>query len=162
MANASVRTEPDKEIPTRALDDDDLFVRLQGWWSDDWQHHLDWANGKDEGDGGAKEDFDFTSLRQWDDKALQILRKENRPASVFDRIAPMIDAVCGSEVANRQEVRFIPREIGDAGVNELVTSAVQWFRDQSDAEDEESHAFRDAVICGKRWIETRTEYNTNP
>jgi hypothetical protein len=151
----------DDETPTRALDDDDLFVRLQGWFRDDWDHHLEWLNGTEEGDGGAKEDFEFASLRQWDEKALEQLRKQKRPASVFDRIAPMIDAVCGNEVANRQEVRYIPRELGDAGVNELVTSAAAWFRDQSDAEDEESDAFRDCAIGGKGWTETRIDYETN-
>lgn len=159
---AGAQTEVDKEVPTRALNDDDLFVRLQGWFKDDWDHHLEWVNGTDDEHKGAKEDFEFVAGRQWDEDALEILRKQNRPASVFDRVAPMIDAVCGYEVANRQEVRYIPREVGDTGVNELLTSAAMWFRDLSDAEDEESDSFRDATICGKGWTETRIDYEGNP
>lgn len=161
MTEAGAQTV-DQDTPTRALSDDDLFVRLQSEFREDWDHHLKWVDGEDDHDKGAREDFDFAALRQWDEEALAKLRKENRPASVFDRIAPMIDAVCGSEVANRQEVRYIPRELGDAGVSELITSAAQWFRDQSDAEDEESDAFRDMVISGRGCIETRIDYDVNP
>lgn len=164
MSMTSGAPEREDGAPAVALDDDALFLRLKRWFADDWQHHLEWMEGDPDkdGNGGAKEDFDFVAGRQWDETALQTLHAQGRPASVFNRVAPMVDAVCGYEVSNRQEVRYIPREVGDVGVNELLTDAAAWFRDQCDAEDEESDAFRDAAISGRGWTETRIDYETNP
>jgi len=108
----------------------------------------------------ASEDFGFVDgTGQWSDDERQVLRDQLRPEVTFNRVGPVVDVICGEEFANRQEVQFIPREQGDAGVNEVYTAAAEWVRDQCDAEDEESDAFRDAVICGMGWTETRMDYD---
>jgi hypothetical protein len=106
----------------------------------------------------AKIAYEFVSGHQWTAEELEALRSQRRPPVVFNRIEPVINVVAGLEVTNRQEVRYLPRELGDAGPNEVLTGAAQWVRDECNAEDEESEAFLDMAICGEGWTETRLDY----
>lgn len=136
-------------------DEEDLFLRMKTWFRADRDHSSDWRT-------DAEEDYDFVSGKQWKAEEEQTLRDQNRPPVVFNRVQPVIDVICGQEVANRQEVRFIPRTLNDGPLNERMTEAARWFRDLSDAEDEDSDAFRDAVICGMGWTETRYDADEDP
>lgn len=107
----------------------------------------------------AREDYAFVAGDQWDEADVQKLRDQNRPVITFNRVAPMIETVGGLEISNRQEVRYIPRTQGDGMVNELLTGAAKYYRDQCDAEDEESEAFMDTSICGVGVTETRMDYD---
>lgn len=51
---------------------------------------------------------------------------------------------------------------GDVEATELLTSAALWFRDQADADDNDSEAFRDTITAGMGWTETRLDYEDNP
>lgn len=141
-------------------DDSDLTT-FKAWYRADNEKFKTWAYGSD-GESGAVEDFKFRDGDQWRDAEKQELEDQHRPVLVFNRTGVMVDAVVGSEIGNRREVRFIPREQTDAKPNEILTSAAEWFRDQCDAEDEESEAFKDAVTAGMGWTETRLDYESNP
>lgn len=112
----------------------------------------------------AREDYDFFASVQWSEEDIEALNKQKRPAVVFNRIARTINAVAGLELQNRQEVRFIPRQIDPniSELNEILTNAAKWARDQCDAEDEESESFQDNLICGVGWTDTRMDYETDP
>lgn len=120
-------------------------------------NHEHWSKWRQE----AQEDYDFVSGDQWADEDKQVLREEMRPAAVFNRVGPVIDAISGQEVSNRQEVMYYPREMGDAAANEVLTAAAQWVRDNCDAADEESDAFLDSIICGVGVTETKLSYDMN-
>jgi hypothetical protein len=134
---------------------DGLFRRLQGWYRVDRRNWSKWRK-------EAQEDFEFFSGEQWSDDDRKELERKQRPPIVFNRVAPLVNAVVGAEVNNRREVRYIPREQGDAVPNEMLTSAADWFRDQANGEDEDSSAFQDAVICGLGWTEIRLDLDDNP
>lgn len=133
----------------------DLLIKLKGWYQKDIVRVQEWRK-------EAREDFKFFSGDQWsaDDKAA--LAAKNRVPVVFNRIAPIVNAVVGSEINNRREVQYIPRELGDAQANEVLTAAGEWFRDQTGAEDEESDAFEDTVVCGMGWTDTRLDFEEDP
>ncbi len=113
-----------------------------------------WANWQTD----ARDDFAFVSGNQWlaDDK--DVLNEQKRPPITFNYSEKMIDAVVGAEVSARQEVTYSPRGMEDAPLAETWTNAAKWVRDNCDAEDEESEAFRDALICGMGWTHSHMSY----
>lgn len=109
--------------------------------------------------GDAEEDFAFYAGEQWSSEDAQLLKDQGRPPVVFNRAARTINAVAGLEVQNRQEVRYVPRETSDNALADYYSAVVKWARDQTDAEDEDSEAFQDALTCGMGWTQTRLDYD---
>ena len=109
----------------------------------------------------AKEDFAFAAGHQWSEEDAAEMDRALRPRTTFNTIAPVADAITGHEVANRQEVSYLPRQPGAAGVNEVLTAAAEWIREECDAEHEESDAFTDCTICGEGWISTELDYEVD-
>jgi len=115
------------------------------------EHSAEWRK-------NSRDWYDFVAGDQWENEDKQLLREQLRPIITFNRTGPIIEAVAGSEINNRQEVRYLPRTLDDSGPNEGFSEAARWVRDLCDAEDEESDAFMDTLICGMGWTETRMEY----
>src|SRR6266540_4205582 len=151
-----VQSEEDYVKHTSELDPDALLIRVKEWWNEDCDHCLKWHK-------EAKQDFDLRAGDQWpeEDKSL-MTEVQKRACLVFNQVDPVIDTVAGAEITNRQEVRYIGRQVGDAPVNEMLTEGARWFRDECDAEHEESNAFADAACAGMGWTETRLDYDENP
>ncbi|HEV2212088.1 MAG TPA: hypothetical protein VGS99_01960 [Gammaproteobacteria bacterium] len=110
---------------------------------------------------GAREDFAFTAGHQWSEEDAAQMDEALRPRTTFNTIAPVADAIAGHEVSNRQEVSYLPRQTGASGVNEVLTAAAEWIREECDAEHEESEAFYDATVCGEGWTGTELDYETD-
>lgn len=147
--SASTDADPKGEL-------DDLTRKLKAFVIDDMPKVVKWR-------GEARTAFGFYSgSGQWSQDDLNVLREKKRPPMTFNRTAPLVNAVVGSEINNRREVQYIPREQGDALADELLTAAGEWFRDQTAAEDEESDAFEDTVITGMGWTDTRLDFECEP
>lgn len=106
----------------------------------------------------ARDEYDFVAGKQWKPEDQEALRLQNRPDVTFNYSEKMIDAVVGAEVSNRQEVSYKARQMENEELSELWTNAARWVRDECNAEDEETDAFRDALICGMGWTFTRMDY----
>lgn len=134
---------------------DDRLSQFQQWFRRARDKSFKWRQ-------EARECYDFVAGRQWTEEDSALLQIQNRPCVTFNRTGSVIDSVTGLEISNRQEVRFIPRQVGMSGVNELLTEAGKWVRDECNAEDEESDAFNDLVISGMSCTETRLDYDVDP
>jgi hypothetical protein len=152
-AETSARQDPADEPDTG--DKDGLLKTAKAWFREDREHSADWRK-------VAKEDYDFASLRQWSEEDKRVLRDQMRPEITFDKVGTTVRTIIGIEIGNRREVRFIPRSQGDAKPDEVLTAAAEWARDACDAEDEESDAFKDCVVCGMGWVDTRMDYESEP
>lgn len=107
-------------------------------------------------------DFQFREGKQWSTEDADKLNSENRVAATFNRVGPIINSILGQEVANRQEVKFLPRRIGEVNMADPMNDAVKWVRETCNAEDEDSDAFADMVTCGMGWTVTRMNYEEDP
>ena len=155
MAETAEYAMSEPDAPEGKPGNDGLMLQLQSWFKQDITHVSAWRK-------EAREDFQFYAGDQWAEDDLNTLREQKRPPLTTNRIQPLVNAVVGSEINNRREVRFIPREQGDAQANEILTAAAEWFRDECGAEDEESDAFEDAVISGMGWTDTRLDFEDDP
>jgi hypothetical protein len=155
MADTEYDTDAKASGGKAVTDSDGLFEQIKRWYRYDIDHVKKWRK-------EAKEDFDFYANHQWSDEDARALRDQNRPELTFNRVAPLVNAIVGSEINNRREVRFVPREEGDAKANEVLTAAAEWFRDECGAEDEESDAFKSLVVSGMGWTDTRLDFESNP
>lgn len=137
------------------LDDAALIARIKRCKKDGDQHLGEWRK-------EAQEAYDFVAGEQWSETDKAKLQEMLRAPVVFNRIGAMVDAVGGHEVQNRQQVQYIPRRVGASGINEVLTGAADYIRDNCDAEDEESESFLDAAICGVGVTETSMDYTEEP
>jgi hypothetical protein len=160
MAKRPATTADD--LTETAVDPDAaLFPKLKQWVRDSLDSHSDWYK-------EAEDCFGFVSGRgvsgkgQWPGTSWQEMLDSGRQPVEFNRVGPIVDSICGLEINNRQEVKYLPRTEGDTEVNERLSSLGDWAREEANAEDEESEMFRNAVICGRGAIETRVDFSEEP
>lgn len=110
----------------------------------------------------ARELYALVAGDQWDTEDEQRMIESRRPMVTFNVSGKYIDAVTGLQITNRQEIRYYPREPGDAAVNDFMTGAADWVRDEGDFEDEESEAFLDLTICGIGALDMSVDTSESP
>lgn len=110
----------------------------------------------------AIELYDLTAGRQWSEVDKARMEEQLRPHLEFNLMGKYIDAVSGLQIANRMDMRYVPRELGDTKVNEILTSAADWARDQCSAWIEESEAWKDMLVGGVGCVETFIDFDDDP
>jgi hypothetical protein len=133
---------------------DDIVRDAHRFYREAKSHSSEWRN-------QAPKWYDLVANKQWDEDDITTMEDQKRIPVVINRTARAINAIIGTQVANRQETRFIPRNLGNVQVNEVLSGAAEWVRDGCDAEDEESDAFEDTTTCGMGWTETFLDYETD-
>lgn len=102
----------------------------------------------------AMDAFACVAGNQWDASARESLEADDRPIFTFNRVASFIRGICGLESSTRNQVQLFARENEDSGATDVLNAAVRYVREGCDADDEESDAFKDMLICGLGWTET--------
>lgn len=134
---------------------EDLAQKLDEWQREDDRHWAGWRK-------RAVESYAFVASEQWASEEKADAEDAGRLVTTINRIGPMINAVAGAEIIDRQQVQYIPRTTEDAGINEVLTMGAEWIRDQTMADREESDAFRDTLVCGLGYTETVMNYDDDP
>jgi len=137
------------------MQDSDLIALITQRYSSAEQYSKTWRR-------EAREMYDMVAGDQWSSEDRLKLLEQLRPAVTLNVTGKYVDAIGGLQITNRQEVKFLPRQIGESGISELLTGAADWVRDESDAEDEESEMFLDMLTCGEGWAEMSISFDINP
>lgn len=135
------------------LDDHVSLARKR--WKQSESAHEEWRL-------AANECYAFVAGDQLDDATKALYDEKLRPKVAFNLTSKYIDAVSGLQINNRQNINFAPRQVEDAPVNDVASSVVEWARDKTDAQDEESDAFWDMLVTGMGWIEHYMDYEEDP
>lgn len=137
----------DEDVRTAVADRRKQADKSQGDWRED-----------------ATEAYEFVGGKQWSDEDVAYANdpKTKKPLVTFNRVGPIINAVCGQQICNRQETRYLPRGEGGMRKAEVWGKVVAWAREECDAEDEESDSFRDLAITGMGWTCTNVVYDEDP
>lgn len=132
--------------PPEMPSEQDVLDEFNARFKHSKDHHAEWRT-------EARALYDLISGRQWDTGDEEIMVRDGRPMVTFNLSGKYMDAIVGLQINNRQDIKFLPREIGDAKANEMLTGAVQWGRDLTDVADDETDAFFDAVLTGYGWMQ---------
>lgn len=162
QSKRSVAAAPLMQLPASGADDEDDIVGADSLASSVWKNWKASTNHLEKWHTEAKESYDFVAGRQWDQADIDTLMDQQRPVITFNRTGTTVDAVAGYEINGRQDVTFIPRQIESTGPAEVESDAARYFRQECDAEDEESDAFHDVLTCGLGCIDHAMEYEENP
>ena len=132
---------------------------FQNMLSDTLDYLYDWER-------EARVDFEFASLKQWEDEDERMMKSQGRPALVFDRTRPIIASVAGAEITQRYEPKFLPRDADlddvDVTYSEAGNKVYRWIRDRGDFAHHESAAFQSALICGVGATELYVDFDEDP
>lgn len=130
--------------------DDDLLDKFRRWDDALTSHWSKWAE-------NARAWYGFVAGDQWTPEEVSQLEENSRIPVVFNLAGPVIDAVTGAEISNRQQVQFYPREVDDTAVSDVLTQGAEYVNDECNGDQEDSEAFWDTLVCGLGWTETRPE-----
>lgn len=131
---------------------EDVVEQVHDWFKASSDHLKDWWK-------EAKECYEFYAGDQLSKDDEAALKERLRSAIKFNRMRPMISAVKGQQIANRQQIQYLPRTLGDAQKSDILTGGAKWVDDECDAEDEVTDTFEDLIICGMGWSEGRMSYD---
>lgn len=104
---------------------------------------------------------------QWENLDFQKREFDNKPLFQINKLARVINVISGFQIQNRGDVRYIPRDIDIAQdgqfsdkskLADVVNDGLEFIKQASRADLENSHANYDALICGIGAVDNTITY----
>jgi hypothetical protein len=130
-------------------------TEMRRWFKEGKDFSSDW---RDE----TRSNYDIIAGRQWSSEEIEYLQERLRPALVFNRVAPVVNAIRGHFIVNQPETKFLPREIGDQGVVDVANAGISWVDELCNADHHIADMLVDAAASGMGWIEIRMDFHSDP
>lgn len=134
---------------------DDLYKKLM-------DKFLAAKESREEWHGHAVDAYNLYHGNQWTKEDIEAMRCAGRPHLTFNNVQPFVNAISGSEIGNKQVIKYYPREPGDLKADEILTAIADWFRETAMGDEVDTTIFKDSLICGMGWAETTLDYTNNP
>lgn len=133
-----------------SMPDDEIVRHVRGCFRD---FESFFSDKRDE----MADDYDFVAGRQWPPEDAEVLNEQNRPFVTFNLTLKFILAVVGMEINNKMESKYIPGGIDDNAAADLLTAVIR-NKTSGHSEQLTTAAFKDTLICGYGWTDTRIDY----
>jgi hypothetical protein len=124
-----------------------------------WYDQAEWASV--EARQLSERDRDYYDNDQLTAEEIAVLRARGQPPLVFNRIAPKIDTVIGTEIKMRTDPKAYPRTPREDTAAESATDAMRFVCDDNGWPYEKSQAYRNMCIEGTGGAEVRVERRPN-
>lgn len=105
----------------------------------------------------SERDRDYYDGIQWTASEEATLKKRGQPVLTFNRIAPKLDFVLGTERKIRSDPKAYPRTPQEEGAAECATDAIRYVCDANGWDQERSAAYENMLIEGTGGCEVRVE-----
>lgn len=110
----------------------------------------------------AEECTDYYFNKQWNDEDLNYLNSVGRPAITINKILSVISNLQGSQVFNRTDVVFKPRNNGaDEAVANALSKVYMQVSDNNDLTWTRSDVFTDGIVTSRGFFDARISYEDN-
>jgi len=155
---------------------------LNGWQRDNWLKSEVREN------YSAVDGFSYGDYQsgQWENLDYSRRKTDQKPCYQINKLARVVDAISGFQVQNRSEIRYLPRELSDeqppqapnvlaqpmqpapmtlgqdAKFADVVNDGIQYIRQESRSDLENSNAYTDMLICGVGAVDNIISYDENP
>ena len=110
----------------------------------------------------AVESYRFVAGEQWDDASLAILRDQQRPALVLNKIHTPVMFLLGLQRQQRSQVKLLPMEAGDVQGVEFMQALLKWVGVNSNEKEVDSRVFLDKGVSGRGFWKTGVDYRRDP
>jgi len=150
--------DKDKTSKNQMPSKEDILAEMGERLSEAFNINQDWR------DREVTDNYSLFEGIQWTRSAGDIQIANGMPTITINRTAPVIESICGFEIQNRQNVKYVPRLMNEEqeGYNDIMNDVVKYIEQNTSADIQYSQAFKDMLICGIGATDTSINYDNNP